>query len=76
LNAYPTDEVLGLLFGLDKGNARRNVLDILEALDTCDDFPFDRPDADPGRRPRRARCPPMQTVLSAIVHRWKRSYRR
>ena len=53
LKVYPTYEVLGLLFGLDKGNARRNVLDILEALDTFDDFPFDRPDADPARRPRR-----------------------
>lgn len=54
LKVYPTYEVLGLLFGLDKGNARRNVLDILEALDTFDDFPFDRPDADPARRPRRS----------------------
>jgi len=51
LKVYPTYEVLGLLFGLDKGNARRNVLDILEALDTFDDFPFDRPDSDPARRP-------------------------
>jgi hypothetical protein len=51
LKVYPTYEVLGLLFGLDKGNARRNVLDILEALDTFDDFPFDRPDGGPGRRP-------------------------
>lgn len=50
LKVYPTYEVLGLLFGLDKGNARRNVLDILEALDTFDDFPFDRPDGNPDRR--------------------------
>jgi len=54
LKVYPTYEVLGLLFGLDKGNARRNVLDLLEALDTFDDFPFDRPDGDPTRRPRRS----------------------
>jgi hypothetical protein len=54
LKAYPTYEVLGLLFGLDKGNARRNVLDVLEALDTFDDFPFDRPDGDPARRPLRS----------------------
>jgi DDE superfamily endonuclease len=52
LKVYPTYEVLGLLFALDKGNARRNVLDILEALDSFDDFPFDRPD--PDRRPRRS----------------------
>jgi hypothetical protein len=51
LKVYPTYEVLGLLFGLDKGNARRNVLDILEALDTFDDFPFDRPDGARARRP-------------------------
>jgi hypothetical protein len=51
LKAYPTYEVLGVLFSLDKGNARRNLLDILEALDTFDDFPFDRPDRDPARRP-------------------------
>jgi len=54
LKVYPTYEVRGLLCGLDKGNARRNVLDILEALDTFDDFPFDRPDGDPGRRPLRS----------------------
>jgi DDE superfamily endonuclease len=52
LKAYPSYEVLGLLFALDKGNARRNVLDVLEALDTFDDFPFDRPDGDQDRRPR------------------------
>ncbi len=54
LKVYPTYEVLGLLFGLDKGNARRNVLDLLEALDTFDDFPFDRPDGDPARCPLRS----------------------
>jgi len=54
LKVYPTYEVLGLLFGLDKGNARRNVLDILEALDSFDDFPFDRPDGEPARRPARS----------------------
>jgi IS5 family transposase len=54
LKVYPTYEVLGLLFGLDKGNARRNALDILEALDGFDDFPFDRPDRDPDRRPQRS----------------------
>jgi hypothetical protein len=43
LKVYPTYEVLGLLFGLHKGNARRNVLDVLAALATLADFPFDRP---------------------------------
>ncbi len=51
LKVYPTFEVLGLLFGLDKGNARRNLLAALEVLESLDDFPFDRPDRG-GRPPR------------------------
>ena len=43
LKVYPTYEVLGLLFGLHKGNAFRDVRDVLEVLETLDDFPFDRP---------------------------------
>jgi hypothetical protein len=43
LKVYPTFEVLGLLFGLDRGNALRNARDVLEVLETLDDFPFDRP---------------------------------
>jgi hypothetical protein len=62
LKVYPTYEVLGLLFGLDKGNARRNVLDLLAALDTFDDFPFDRPDGDPARRP----LPSVAEVMAAF----------
>src|SRR5262245_16210874 len=42
LKVYPTYEVLGLLFGLDRGNALRNARDVLEVLETLDDFPFDR----------------------------------
>jgi DDE superfamily endonuclease/Helix-turn-helix of DDE superfamily endonuclease len=49
LKVYPTYEVLGLLFGLDKGNALRNARDVLEVLETLDDFPFDRP---PAGRPK------------------------
>ena len=52
LKVYPTFEVLGLFFSLDKGNARRNLLDILAALDWFDDFPFDRDPADRPQRPR------------------------
>jgi hypothetical protein len=54
LKAYPTYEVLGLLFALDKGNARRNALDVLDAPGTFGHFPFDRPDGDPERRPLRS----------------------
>jgi DDE superfamily endonuclease len=49
LKVYPTYEVLGLLFGLDKGNALRNARDVLEVLEALDDFPFDRP---PEGRPK------------------------
>lgn len=48
LRVYPTYELLGWLFGLDKSNAWHNAQDVLEVLDTLTDFPFDRPD--PGRR--------------------------
>jgi hypothetical protein len=44
LKLSPTYELLGLLFGLHRRNARLNVRDILEVLGTLDDFPFDRPD--------------------------------
>jgi hypothetical protein len=40
---YPTYELLGFFFGLHKRNAQLNVRDVLAALDTRDDFPFDRP---------------------------------
>jgi DDE superfamily endonuclease/Helix-turn-helix of DDE superfamily endonuclease len=48
LKAYPTYELLGLLFGLHKRNAQLNARDVLEALELLDGFPFDDPD--PGRR--------------------------
>lgn len=46
LRVYPSYEVLGWLFGLDKSNAWHNTQDVLEVLDTMTDFPFDRPDPD------------------------------
>jgi len=52
LKAYPPFEVLGLFFGLDKGNARRNLLEVLAVLELLDDFPFDH---DPTGRPARPR---------------------
>lgn len=48
---YPTFELLGLLFGLDKSNTGHNTRDALEVLEGMTDFPFDPP----GRgRPRSA----------------------
>jgi hypothetical protein len=46
LRVYPTYEVLGFFFELHKRNAQLNVLAALEALDSLDDFPFDRPGPD------------------------------
>jgi hypothetical protein len=43
LRVYPTYEVLGFFFGLHKRNAQLNVRSALAALDSLDDFPFDRP---------------------------------
>ena len=51
LRVYPTYEVLGYFFGLDQSNAYRNVAAVLAVLETLGEFPFDRPDRDPQRRP-------------------------
>jgi IS5 family transposase len=60
LKVYPTFEVLGLLFDLDKGNARRNLLEALEVLELLDDFPFDRDPKD------RARLGSVAAVMAAF----------
>jgi DDE superfamily endonuclease len=46
LRIYPTYELLGWLFGLEKSNAWENVQDALAVLATLADFPFERPAAD------------------------------
>jgi hypothetical protein len=46
LRLYPTYEVLGLLFGLDRGNAHRNAEDVLTTPAAMGTFPFERPPAD------------------------------
>ena len=51
LRAYPTYAVLGVLFGLDEGNALRNAKAVVAVLEGLGDFPFDRPDRDPDRDP-------------------------
>jgi hypothetical protein len=43
LRIYPTFEVLGLLFGLDKNNVHASVGEMLDTLATLADFPFERP---------------------------------
>src|SRR3954470_10731124 len=49
LRVYPTYEVLGWLFGLEKSNAWENVQDALAVLETLADFPFERPAAERAR---------------------------
>jgi hypothetical protein len=48
LRVYPTYELLGWLFGLDKSNAWHNVQDVLATLQDMACFPLERPD---DRRP-------------------------
>lgn len=43
LKVYPTYEVLGFLFSLNKSNARLNVEDVLVTLETLTVFRFERP---------------------------------
>jgi hypothetical protein len=43
LRIYPTYELLGWLFGLEKSNAWGAVQDALAVLETLADFPFERP---------------------------------
>jgi DDE superfamily endonuclease len=63
LKVYPTYEVLGLLFSLHKRNAQLNVRDLLEVLETLDDFPFDRPPAD---RPKLASLAAVMGAYPAV----------
>ncbi len=42
LRLYPTLEVLGFFFGLNKTNAEDNLKDVLATLDAMTDFPYDR----------------------------------
>jgi DDE superfamily endonuclease/Helix-turn-helix of DDE superfamily endonuclease len=60
LRVYPTYEVLGWLFGLEKSNAWENVQDTLAVLETLADFPFERPAA------ARAKLRTKQAVFDAF----------
>jgi DDE superfamily endonuclease/Helix-turn-helix of DDE superfamily endonuclease len=60
LRVYPTYEVLGWLFGLEKSNAWENVQDTLAILESLADFRFERPAAD------RAKLGTKQAVFDAF----------
>jgi hypothetical protein len=60
LRVYPTYEVLGWLFGLEKSNAWENVQATLAVLESLADFPFERPAAD------RAKLGTKQAVFDAF----------
>lgn len=47
LRVYPTYELLGWFFGLDKSNAWHNVQDVLATLAQMACFPLERPDRQP-----------------------------
>jgi len=51
LRVSPTYDLLGYFFSLHNGNAHRKVAEVLAVLQTLAEFPFDRPDRDPGRVP-------------------------
>lgn len=69
LRVYPTYELLGWLFGLDKSNAWHNAQDVLGVLEGMTDFPFDRPGKD--RAPLRtadavmAEFPQVRVIIDA-----------
>jgi len=60
LRIYPTYELLGWLFGLEKSNAWEAVQGALAVLETLADFPFERPAAD------RERLATKQAVIDAF----------
>jgi len=60
LRIYPTYELLGWLFGLEKSNAWEAVQDALAVLEALADFPFERPAAE------RKKLATKQAVLEAF----------
>ena len=60
LRVYPTYEVLGWLFGLEKSNAWENVQDTLAILESLADFRFERPASE------RAKLGTKQAVFDAF----------
>src|SRR5262245_31763775 len=60
LRIYPTYELLGWLFGLEKSNAWEAVQDALAVLETLAEFPFERPAAD------RTKLATKQAVIDAF----------
>ncbi len=73
---YPTFEVLGFLFALNKTNAHDSVNDMLATLETLADFPFERPAKD--RKKRRSLAavmdafPDVRLVIDAKEQRIRR----
>lgn len=76
LRVYPTYELLGHLFGLDKSNAWHNTQDALEVLATMADFPFDPPGT--GRTRLRSADQVMDTYpeVRAVIDAKEQAFRR
>ncbi len=62
LRVYPTYEVLGFFFSLDKTNAEDNLKDVLATLDTMTTFAYQRPSTDPQQTKKRS----AQAVMDAF----------
>ena len=75
LRVYPTYEVLGWLFGLEKSNAWENVQDALAVLESLADFPFERPAAERAKlaTPAGGDSPPSRRSRSSSTARSSRS---
>ena len=63
VRVYPTYELLGWLFGLDKSSAWHNAQDVLEVLEGMTDFPFDRPGKD---RPKLGTADAVMAAFPAV----------
>jgi len=63
LRIYPTLEVLGFFFSLDKTNAEDNLKDALATLDAMTGFAYDRPDK-PGQERKKMRS--AQAIMDAF----------
>jgi IS5 family transposase len=76
VRVYPTYELLGLLFGLNKSNAWHNTRDALEVLEGMTDFPFDPPGKGRPRVATRDHVMDTFPEVRAVIDAKEQGYRR
>jgi hypothetical protein len=76
LRIYPTYELLGWLFGLEKSNAWEAVQDALAVLETLADFPFERPATERKRLATKAAVMEAFPAVAVIVDAKEQPFRR